>query len=162
MLVLISLADPRLPKKHMNFGGFKYASMLKALTFPDPAAKNTSSLASYNCGNDSLSEQTSVSHLTCGAAQKGTKLFCKETNKNLLVRPRRGRLRAGLHCSAVSRVLFKCTRICKTWNRDHIPFSNLVCCIQLKTLSTTTCEQPAVWEASLNSVGRIESCRAGV
>lgn len=70
MLVLISLADPRLPKKHMNFGVFKYASMLKALTFPDPAAKNTSFLASYNCGNDSLSEQTSVSHLTCGAAQK--------------------------------------------------------------------------------------------
>jgi len=106
--------------------------MLKALTFPDPAAKTSSFLDSYNCGNDSLSEQTSVSHLTYGAAQKGTKLFCKETNNDLPIRPRRGRLQAGLHCSAVSRVLLKCTRIYKTWNGDHMPFSDLICCTQVR------------------------------
>lgn len=54
-------------------------SMLKALTFPDPDAKTTIFLDRYSCDDVSLSVQTSVSHLTYGAAQKGTKLFYKET-----------------------------------------------------------------------------------
>lgn len=35
-------------------------------------------------------------------------------------------------------------------------------CPSFEILRTTTSEQPAAWEASLHSVGRIESCRAGV
>lgn len=53
--------------------------MQKTLAFPDPDAKNTIIPDSYSCGDDSLSEQTSVSPLTYGTAQKGTKLFYKET-----------------------------------------------------------------------------------
>lgn len=108
------------------------------------------------------SKQTSVSHLAYGAAQKGTKTFSKETNNDLPIRPRRGWLQAGLHRFPVSSVLLKCMRICKTWNGNYVPFSDLMCCIQLEILSTTPWDQPAAWEVSLRSRGRIEFCRAGV
>lgn len=131
------------PDSHKSTWTLLFSRMLIALTFSDLAASKP---ASWHCVNDSLSEQTSVSHLTYGAAQKEPKLFCKETSSDLQIRPRAGRLQAGLHCSAVCRGPLKYTGAWRTpGTRISWAFLTSHTSFTLHMLNSTTCEQPTVW-----------------